>query len=212
MKAKEYFVFTKRERSGIISLIILVLIVVVIPKYFDHRQPAAEKITVTNSIDTIITDTITKEGIARPYKKFKPPRHVKKRIEPFDINSADTSAFIELPGIGRKLAARIVLFREKLGGFYNVQQLREVYGVQDSVYRKIAPFLICTPGNVKKIDINNAEKETLKVHPYIRWQMANALVAYRDQHGAFHSEEDLLKLENIDGDALKKMIPYISFK
>jgi DNA uptake protein ComE-like DNA-binding protein len=212
MKAKEYFVFTKRERSGIISLIILVLIVVVIPKYFDRRQPAAEKITVTNSIDTIITDTITKEEIARPYKKFKPPRPVKKRIEPFDINSADTSAFIELPGIGSKLAARIVLFREKLGGFYNVQQLREVYGVQDSVYRKIAPYLICTPGNVKKIDINNAEKETLKVHPYIRWQMANALVAYRDQHGAFHSEKDLLKLENIDGDALKKMIPYISFK
>ena len=105
-----------------------------------------------------------------------------------------------------------MLFREKLGGFYNVEQVREVYGLQDSVYRKILPFLKCAPGNVKKIDINNAAKEALKVHPYIRWQMANALVAYRDQHGSFHSEEDLSKLENIDGDALKKMIPYISFK
>ena len=212
MKAKDYFVFTKRERSGIISLVVLVLVVVVIPKYFDHRQPTAENITVINNNDTIIKDTITKEEIAKPYKKFKPPRYIRKDPERFDINKADTAAFIALPGIGSKLAARIVLFREKLGGFYNVEQVREVYGLQDSVYRKILPFLKCAPGNVKKIDINNAAKEALKVPPYMRWQMANAVVAYRDQRGSFHSEEDLSKLENIDGDALKKMIPYISFK
>ena len=207
MKAKEYFVFTRRERSGIISLIILVLIVIVIPKFFDRKQPIAEKIPVIRTNDTII-----KDKPANPYKKFEPPRPKRKIPGAFDINKADTSAFIALPGIGSKLAARIVLFRERLGGFYNVQQIREVYGLQDSVYAKILPFLKCAPGNVKKIDINNVERETLKVHPYIRWQMADALVAYRDQHGSFHSEEDLSKLDNIDVTTLKKMIPYISFK
>jgi DNA uptake protein ComE-like DNA-binding protein len=206
MKAKEYFIFTKRERSGIISLVILVLVVVVIPKFFDNRKPIAEDLPAPQVRDTF------KAGKVPVEKKFKPPGHVRKKTQPFDINTADTSAFIALPGIGSKLAARIVLFRDRLGGFYDVDQVREVYGLQDSVFRKIAPLMICNAKSIKKIDINNAEKDILKVHPYIRWQMANALVEYRNQHGSFRSAEDLQKLENIDTDAVKKMMPYISFK
>src|SRR6476620_4362316 len=197
MKAKEYFVFTKRERSGIISLIILVLVVVVIPKLFDRREPVAESIPVIHVQDTFKAKSVVIQ------KKFEPPRHVRKKVEPFDINTADTTAFIALPGIGSKLAARIVLFRDKLGGFYDVRQIGEVYGLQDSVFKKISPMLRCDAGHIRKIDINNAEKETLKVHPYIRWQMASALVAYREQHGSFHSAEDIAKLENIDMEAVK---------
>lgn len=205
MKAKEYLAFTKRERSGIISLIILVMVVAVIPKFYNRSQAVAEKISFAVSQDT------TKNKKDTTFKKL-PPRYIKKKIEPFDINEADTSAFIALPGIGSKLAARIVLFRDKLGGFYDKEQIREVYGLQDSVFQKISPLLKCNAQNVKKIEINSAEKETLKVHPYIRWSIANAVVAYRAQHGSFTSPDDLSKLENIGEDALKKMMPYISFK
>ena len=207
MKAKDYFVFTKRERSGIISLIVLVLVVIIIPKFYKSRTPVAETIP-----EVITGDTVIKEKKTAAYKKFDPPRINKKKIQPFEINSADTTAFIALPGIGSKLAARIVLFREKLGGFYNIEQIREVYGLQDSVYLKILPLLKCEPGKIRKIEINTAEKETLKVHPYIRWNVANAVVAYRSQHGSFNSPEDLSRLENIDEEVLKKMMPYISFK
>lgn len=206
MKAKEYLAFTKRERSGIISLIILIMIVAIIPKFYNRSQAVDEKITFAVSQDT------TKKEKSRVFKKGQPPNHTKRKIEPFDINKADTSAFIALPGIGSKLAARIVLFRDKLGGFYDKEQIREVYGLQDSVFQKISPLLKCDAGNVKKIEINSAEKETLKVHPYIRWSIANAVVAYRAQHGSFTSPDDLSKLENIGEDALKKMMPYISFK
>jgi DNA uptake protein ComE-like DNA-binding protein len=206
MKAKEYFIFTRRERSGIISLVILVLVIVVVPKFFDRPK------LVTQQIPAIETRDTFKERSIAVHKKFEPPRHVRKKVEPFDINTADTSAFIALPGIGSKLASRIVLFREKLGGFYDIRQIGEVYGLQDSVFKRISPMLKCSAYNIKKIDINTAEKETLKLHPYIRWQMANALVAYRDQHGSFHSAEDISKLENIDMEAVKKMMPYISFK
>lgn len=206
MKAKEYLAFTKRERSGIISLIILVMVVAIIPKLYNRTQPVTETISFVETQDT------TKNKKAIPVKKIKSPTYIKKKIEPFDINEADTSAFIALPGIGSKLAARIVLFREKLGGFYDKEQIREVYGLHDSVFQKISPLLECNTRNVKKIDINTAEKETLKVHPYIRWKVAHALVTYRAQHGSFTSADDLSKLENVDVDALKKMMPYISFK
>ena len=58
-----------------------------------------------------------------------------------NINTADTSAFIALPGIGNKLALRIVNFRDKLGGFYSIDQIGETYGLPDSVFRKIKPIL-----------------------------------------------------------------------
>ena len=216
MKAKEYFSFTKRERSGIISLALLVLVVVIVPRFIDRpqvvtQQIPAEKPEELKEVPQEYRDT-AKHPEVRSFKKFEPPKYVRKKIEPFEINTADTSAFIALPGIGSKLAARIILFRDKLGGFYNVDQISEVYGLQDSVFRKILPMLRCDPVNVKKIDINSAEKETLKIHPYIRWSLANALVSYRSQHGAFTSPDDLAKIENIEADVLKKMMPYISFK
>ncbi|HUQ67692.1 MAG TPA: helix-hairpin-helix domain-containing protein [Flavitalea sp.] len=213
MKAKEYFAFTKRERSGIISLIILVLVVVVIPKYFNRPPQAASSVPIMAFHDSASYNNDTEKNKQEWVQKKNTPRSkFYRKNEPFEINKADTNAFIALPGIGSKLAARIVLFREKLGGFYKIEQIREVYGIQDSVYTMIAPMLRCNPGNIKKIDINTAEKETLKGHPYIRWDMANALVAYRSQHGSFNSIGDLSRLDNIDENALKKLIPYISFK
>src|SRR5687767_7242716 len=63
------------------------------------------------------------------------------RYSSIDINAADTSAFISLPGIGSKLALRIVNFRDKLGGFYSVDQVGETYGLPDSTFQKIKQWL-----------------------------------------------------------------------
>ena len=215
MKAKEFFVFTKRERSGIISLIILILIVIVIPKCFDGKTPEVENVTALRQADQpdMVKDTVlTKRVTADTFRRVHPPKFARKKLELFEINSADTSAFIALPGIGSKLAARIVLFREKLGGFHNVAQLREVYGLQDSVYQLVSRYLRCDPARIVLIDINKADKEVLSMHPYIRWKTANALMAYREQHGRFTSVDEIRSLENIDAEVVEKMIPYISVK
>ena len=99
-----------------------------------------------------------------------------------DINKADTSAFISLPGIGNKLALRIVNFREKLGGFYSIDQIGETYGLPDSSFQKIKPFLKLETSLLKKFNINSATKDEMKLHPYIKWNLANAIVEYRNQH------------------------------
>jgi competence protein ComEA len=67
-----------------------------------------------------------------------------------DINAADTTALIALPGIGSKLAARIVAFRNKLGGFHSVAQIKEVYGLRDSVFTRLMPYLKCDSLSVKE--------------------------------------------------------------
>ena len=128
-----------------------------------------------------------------------------------DISTADTAVLITLPGIGSKLAARIVSFREKLGGFYSVEQFREVFGIQDSVYQQLRPILVISPGNLTQININTASEETLKAHPYIRWQLAKLIISYRREHGDFNAPGDLENLQALDNERLKKLIPYMQF-
>jgi competence protein ComEA len=128
-----------------------------------------------------------------------------------EVNSADTSALVELPGIGSKLALRIINFRNKLGGFYSVEQVGETYGLPDSTFKKIKPFLHIN-GEVRKININTATKEELKLHPYIKWNLATMLVEYRNQHGYYKSMDDLKNIAAIDETTLLKLSPYLYCK
>lgn len=126
-----------------------------------------------------------------------------------DISLADTTELIALPGIGSKLAKRIISFREKLGGFYAVEQLKDLFGLTDSVYQILKPMLKASPGNLSKININTANEEILRAHPYLRWQLAKAIISYRKEHGAFTSIEDLLRIDIIDKAGLEKLRPYL---
>jgi competence protein ComEA len=136
----------------------------------------------------------------------KPP------ILPVDINTADTTAWIALPGIGSRLAQRICNFREKLGGFYSVDQVAETYALPDSTFQHIKPWLQNSTMPVKKLNINTADANTLKQHPYIRWQVANAIVQFRQQHGPFQSITDVQQIMLVTPEIFQKMAPYIDIK
>lgn len=135
----------------------------------------------------------------------------KYSVRSVSINTADTTAFIALPGIGNKLANRIISFREQLGGFYSVEQIAEVYGLTDSVFQQIKPYLLCDAASIKKININTAGINELKVHPYIKYQVGNAVIQYRLQHGNFKSDSDLKQIHVITDDLLQKLSPYIKY-
>ena len=126
-----------------------------------------------------------------------------------DINTADTTAFIALPGIGSKLSQRIINFREKLGGFYKVAQIGETFGLADSTFQKIKGFLVISYTELRQININTATIDQLKSHPYIRYVIANAIVQYRSQHGNFTAVDDIKKIMLITEDVFNKLAPYI---
>lgn len=139
----------------------------------------------------------------------RPATYTPRSYEPVSINDSDTSAWIALPGIGSKLSQRIINFRDKLGGFYSIDQVGETFGLADSTFQKIKPFLQLS-GPVKKININNATEEEFKNHPYIRWQLGNALFQYRIQHGAYKNIADIRKIMIVDENSYRKLSPYLS--
>lgn len=142
---------------------------------------------------------------------FEKPTYTKpeKKVVVVNVNDADTSALIALPGIRSKLAARIVNFRDKLGGFYSVEQVGETYGLPDSTFQKLKTSLQLG-GSIKKLNVNTATKDELKVHPYIKWNLANAIVEYRNQHGLFKSLDELKNIVIIDETTFERIVHYLS--
>ncbi len=128
-----------------------------------------------------------------------------------DINQADTLQLKEVYGIGSKLALRIVRFREKLGGFVSMQQLREVYGLDSGVVKKmIQKFKVANDFVPRQLKINQLEASELAQHPYVKMNMAKAIVSFRYQHGPFVQLSDLLKIQLVTPTDLTRLKPYLT--
>jgi competence protein ComEA len=152
------------------------------------------------------------ENINRSYKAVnafeKTTRNDVKTL--FDLNTADTSQLKSVYGIGPALAMRIVRFREGLGGFVSHDQLREVYGLDSTVVIELVKKIYIKDDFVpRRIDLNMADRKVFEAHPYIKRALANAIVAYRFQHGNFTSVEDLRKLSLLKEAELNRLLPYL---
>ena len=156
-------------------------------------------------------NTATNE-ILKPKNENQTTKNFTPHFSNVDINSADTTAFIALPGIGSKLAARIINFREKLGGFYSIQQIGETFGLPDSTFQNIKQYLKLENISLRKININTATIDELKNHPYIKWSIANPIVAYRNEHGSFSKLEDVKKVAAITDEIYNKIAPYLALQ
>lgn len=126
-----------------------------------------------------------------------------------DINAADTTMLIALPGIGSKLALRIIVFRDKLGGFYKVDQIGETFGLRDSIFQLLKARFSIGETPVKQLNINTATLDELKAHPYLRYVIANAIVQYRTQHGNFTALADIKKIMLVTEEIFIKAAPYL---
>ncbi|TXH54849.1 MAG: hypothetical protein E6Q89_07400, partial [Bacteroidia bacterium] len=126
-----------------------------------------------------------------------------------EVNSADSTKWKMLYGIRSKYASRIINFREKLGGFYSIDQVGETYGIPDSTFQKIKPKLKIDIKLIKKLDVNTADFNALNAHPYISYQLANLITNYRKNNGNIKSINELELIVKETKDNFEKLINYI---
>lgn len=134
----------------------------------------------------------------------------KKEKVMVELNSADTLLLTEISGIGPAFAKRIAKYREKLGGFYFKEQLMEVYGIDSAKYNEIKDQIKINTASIKKININTAEFDELKNHPYLKYKQINAIIQYRKQHGKYKAMEDLKKVIILTPQIIQNLAPYLS--
>lgn len=143
-------------------------------------------------------------------KQFYAPVKKAKGVLTFDLNLADTSQLKKVYGIGDKLSLRIVKYREALGGFISLDQLGEIYRLDTAVIKNLKKVCFIDRTFIpKKINLNTVEREILEAHPYLSRRAADAIVAYRFQHGEFKTTDDLWKIKALDSLSLKKMKAYL---
>lgn len=127
-----------------------------------------------------------------------------------NINTADALELQKLNGIGPSYSKRIIEYRTKLGGFINVEQLLEVYGLDEELFEKIKNNIsISSDFQTTKIDLNQAEYRTLIKHPYFNKEEVTKILSYRKFAGKIKSLDEMVKQKAISQEFANKISPYI---
>ncbi len=136
----------------------------------------------------------------------------KKELVIIEVNTADTTGFKTMKGIGSYYAQKIVAYREKLGGFYSIEQLKEVYGIKPDVIEQNKQRLTIDTAHIVKINLNTVTKEKLREHPYIKWNIANSIVMYRLSHGNYESVQNIQNSDLVNDELYRKIVRYLTVK
>ncbi|MGD9327720.1 MAG: helix-hairpin-helix domain-containing protein [Cyclobacteriaceae bacterium] len=130
----------------------------------------------------------------------------------FNINLADSNQLMILKGIGSILSNRIIKYRDLLGGYSNIDQLNDVYGLRGKALEllKSAVFVdsLFIP---EKIEINFSGWTEMVRHPYINSQLANDIIKLRSDKGYLKSIDQLLEIPYLNDSILHRVEPYIKF-
>lgn len=154
-------------------------------------------------------NTVSKDASSADAEEKSMAADLSARVT-IELNATDSLALQRLPGIGPVYASRIVRFRDRLGGFYDVSQLMDVYGMDTMRFNGLKPYVYVDSSRVEKIGVNSADYEQLKNHPFITPKLANAIVQYRKQHGPYRSLSDLWQIAIMDDVIFRKIVPYLT--
>lgn len=132
-----------------------------------------------------------------------------KRDTILDINTADTTEFMLLRGVGRFTAMQIIRYRQALGGYYSTSQLYEISEIANDRIDSLLPHLYADTSLITPIDVNRASVKQLYSHPYISYKQAEQLYDLRRRKLRLHSPDELSAV--FLPDERQRLLPYLRF-
>ncbi len=128
-----------------------------------------------------------------------------------EINGATPDDLMKLRGLGPVLSKRIVDFRKILGGFWSVEQVKEVYGITPELYEQLVTNLCVDSAKVERFEVNSSSLRHLNKHPYINFYQARDIVEYRKKHGSISGTDELIQLPSFSHEEINRLRPYLVF-
>ena len=217
--SKDHFYFNRNDRT--VALILLSVILVVNIVLNPWKKPVPEPYVETDSLsyvpDTFKRTVYIRDTVRRKWYIWDTVVITKtlsytakaRLVSPLDLNAADSAALVLLPGIGPVFAARIIRYREQLGGFLDISQLTEIDGLPDSLMKW---FIIGDSIPLRPVAVNSASLSELRRHPYLNFYQSRAIVEYRRERGKIKGPDQLSFMEEFTARDLERLMPYLDFR
>ena len=160
-----------------------------------------ERDSLRHLADSIRRDSLYKKGYRHP-----------KRDTLIELNSADTNALQYIRGIGAYTSLQIIDYRQKLGGYYTTEQIREIKSLRGVNLDSVLPHLTVNTDSIHPLRVNYCSVERLQRHPYISFTQAKAIYTLRRNKLKLKNINDLRTLEGFNDSILLRLTPYLSFE
>lgn len=181
---RNYELYTRRNQSQ---------------RFTTSRRQSERPIRVAkDTVSSLLIDTLPRY---ERVEKYEPGTLV-------NLNKADTTELKKIPGIGSGIARMIVNYRNRLGGFYKVEQLREI----NLDASQLLSWFSIDEAEIQKIPVNKSSVDRLRNHPYINFYQAKAIVEHRRKHGNLQSLKPLVLYEEFKETDLERIAHYLSFE
>ena len=161
----------------------------------------------TNSY-TYTKDTTAAAVAQKAQEKAEKLIEFRKNLN-FEFNTCSRFNLKQLNLLDSITIDNIMRYKKGLGGFVNLAQLYEPEGIDTTNFAKLKSHLTLDVMSVKTININNCSVSQLNKHPYLSYNVATALVNYRNAHGKYTQITDLKKCMAMNENLLKKITPYL---
>ena len=226
---REFYLLSRGEQRallGVTFLLLLSLILRIVIQCLPGREPAGvEKFeqeakaimaafAQADTLKRIRKDSLRQSRTASydHALSFVPPGKIVKPSQTININRADSTQLLPLPGIGPVFAGRIVKYRSLLGGFVRVDQLAEVYGMSFETVDLISSRVYIDSSAILKIRLDSATFRELLRHPYLEYEEVKALVEYREFAGRINSFSELQENHVLSDTTLDKLAGYLDLR
>lgn len=204
---------TRRRGYVWLSMLMLGIAIVLLAMQPKGNNPSLSPAVQTDSLLTHDTSPASSQLEPTLYETARQTQqyvHPRKKPLVFELNNADSLDLVQLYNIGPVMARRILRYRTLLGGYYHIEQLKEVYGMDSARYADITPHLTVNPTLIQQLDINSTDIDQLKKHPYLDYYQAKAIVRMREEKGPFNKVSDILNIPIIDNETYKRIEPYLT--
>ena len=197
----------------------------IMPQSNTDARPSPNRAKVTDQPrkvkgEVVKTDSSNSRSIAtkKPAYPMDSASHVKEHsitpisapVIPIDVNRASAEEWQKLYGIGPAYSKWIVQYRDALGGFYDISQVKETYRLPDSVFTSIADHLKLEPNSHYQMSVHQLRLDDLVNHPYLNYREARVIFNYLQQHQPLEDITDLRNIMGLDTAVIDRMLPYFT--
>src|SRR2546423_6474890 len=143
---KEYLSFSKNDRIGLISLVILIMIIYLLPRFFakDQPFPLKQDSALVKAIDTLESRqssyNFKSQGQKGQYRSGSVNNYKNGELFQFDPNTLSTEGWQRL-GLNEKNCKTINNYRDKGGRFYKAEDLQKIWGLPEGFYQRVKDYI-----------------------------------------------------------------------